>query len=191
MNEGHIKFNCDWIKSNLDFDITHINKWRTRLYDLKLIWAYDNNIGYGNISVRLNNGFIITGSGTGKISLLNKEHYTYVVEYDFEKNHLKCEGPIKASSESLSHAAVYERNPKINAVIHVHNIKLWTSLINKVPTTSKKAEYGTPELAYEIMKIKAKENIIIMAGHKEGIITFGNDLDEAGNILLKYYKNIK
>lgn len=191
MNEGYIKFNYEWIKSNLDFDITHINKWRIRLYNLKLIWAYDNNIGYGNISVRLNNGFIITGSATGKISLLNKEHYTSVVEYDFEKNYLKCEGPIKASSESLSHAAVYENNPKINAVIHVHNIKLWTSLINKVPTTSKKAEYGTPELAYEIMKIKVKENIIIMAGHKEGIITFGNDLDEAGNILLKYYKNIK
>jgi len=34
------------------------------------------------------------------------------------------------------------------------------------------------------------EKIIIMGGHKEGLITFGRDLDEAGEVLLKYVNEI-
>ena len=137
MDEGYIKFNCEWVKSKLNFDISIMNHWRDNLFDLKLIGAYDNGIGYGNISVRTDDGFVISGSTTGNLRKLNIGHYSKVIAYDFNKNFLKCVGPIKASSESMSHAAVYESNPKINAVIHVHNLDLWTKLLNKVPTTSK------------------------------------------------------
>ena len=178
-----IKFNCDWIKTEITYDITEINKYRSLLYKKKLIGF--NNIGYGNISIRTENGFLISGSTTGKFPILTIEHYTEVIELDFEKNYIICRGPIKASSESLSHAALYT-NPKVNAVIHIHNLELWNKLIDKVPTTSENSEYGTPELAYEIMKLKS-ENIIAMGGHKEGILTFGNkfkDAYEALGILL-------
>ena len=32
----------------------------------------------------------------------------------------------------------------------------------------------------------AQEKIMVMAGHDEGIITFGKNLEEAGAVLLKY-----
>lgn len=190
MDEGYIKFNCEWIESNLDSDIKEINEWRDKLYRLKLIGCYDNGIGYGNISVRTKNGFLITGSATGSFSRLTKEHYSEVIVYDFDRNYVKCRGKIKASSESLSHAAVYESNPEIKAVVHVHSQELWNKLLNKVPMTSKDVKYGTPEMAYEIMRLMKirEENILVMAGHEDGVIAYGKNLNEGGHIILKHLK---
>jgi len=193
--KGYIKFNCNWIKSEpKSFSkFIEINNWRNKLYDLGLIGVYPNGIGFGNISIRDNlNQFIITGSATGGIEKLSEQHYTKVTEFSLEKNSLTCEGPIKASSESLTHAAIYQTNPEVNVVIHVHNLNLWKKLINKIPTTSKDAEYGTPEMAKEIIRLfnetdVKEKKILAMEGHKEGIISFGNTMEEAGKILLNYF----
>lgn len=193
MDEGYIKFNCDWIKagpidSNL---IQELNVWRDTLYKLGLIGVYNNGIGFGNLSFRIeNNSFLISGSATGNLKKLNENHYSLVTDYDLLNNTLTCTGPIKASSESLSHAAIYEYSPRINAVIHIHSISLWEKLKNKVPTTSEKATYGTPEMAFEIKRLFKEtlvtdEKIIVMGGHQEGIIAFGKTLEEAGKILLE------
>ena len=66
-------------------------------------------------------GFLITGTQTGEIKNLNREHYTCVTDYNIEKNFIRSEGPIKASSESLTHAMIYELDPAIKVVIHVHH----------------------------------------------------------------------
>jgi ribulose-5-phosphate 4-epimerase/fuculose-1-phosphate aldolase len=191
MAEGYIKFNYEWIKQELNEDITEINKWRKELYLLNLI-GIKNEVGFGNISIRQENNFIITGSKTGGIENLTKNHFTKVTSWYFNQNNLTCEGPIEASSESLTHAAIYTSNSDINAVIHVHNLNLWEKLMHKIPTTDEKAEFGTPEMAYEIMKLfrenyVIKKRILVMGGHKEGIISFGKDLQEAGNVLLDYF----
>ncbi len=197
MDEGYIKFKCNWTKAELNDNLKKINEWRNKLYKLGLIGAYNDGIGFGNISIRLGNSnqFIITGSETGNYSKLNKDHYTKVIDFDFEKNQLICEGPVKASSESLTHAAVYTVNKEAKAVIHVHNIKLWDQLKNKVPSTPKSVEYGTPKMAYEVIRLVKetdvkKEKIFVMLGHKEGIVAFGKDLNEAGKVLLKYFNKI-
>jgi ribulose-5-phosphate 4-epimerase/fuculose-1-phosphate aldolase len=193
MDEGYIKFHCNWIEKE-PLPIGHlleINRWRDTLYNLGYIGVYDNGIGFGNISLRFNaKTFIITGSATGALETLNENHYVLVNEYDLARNSLTCTGPIKASSESLSHAVIYECSPETNAVIHIHNFELWEKLINKVPTTGKEISYGTPEMAIEIKRLFEQTNlktekIIAMAGHQEGIIAFGKTLDEAAKILLK------
>lgn len=188
-----VKFNYKWIKSKaISFNkLMELNKCRNKLYDLGLIGAI-NGIGYGNLSIRIKDSqeFIITGSGTGNLPVLSAKHYTKVIDYTFEKNYLRCEGPIKASSESLTHAAVYRSDSEINAVIHVHSPELWNRFLEKMPSTSKHALYGTPHIAYEIMSLFKEtdvrnRNMIVMAGHKPGIITFGNNLTDAGNVLLE------
>jgi len=194
---GVIKFNCNWIKekalnNNLLVDL---NFWRNRMFALGLIGVYADGIGYGNISIRLQgNQFIITGSATGKFKKLTSEHYTKVVDYDVEKNSLTAVGPIIASSESLTHAVLYEYDKNINAVIHIHNLALWQKLMNKIPTTNKNVEYGTPAMAKEIIRLFDSTNLknqkmLVMAGHEEGIISFGKDLNEAGNLLLEALKS--
>lgn len=192
--EGYIKFDCRWIKGQpvTAVKIKKLNIWRSKLHKLGLVGAYKDGIGFGNLSQRLGKGnkFIITGSKAGNYKSLMPKHYTRVVGYDFGKNSLICRGPIKASSESLSHAAVYESNKKIKCVIHVHSLSLWKKLKGQVPATSPKASYGTPEIAKEIRKIVQKENeasgIIRMAGHREGILAFGPDADSAGNKIINF-----
>ena len=67
--------------------------------------------------------------------------------------------------------------------------------MNRVPTTSKAAEYGTRELAYEIMQLFTRTDVsdrkvVVMAGHEEGILTFGKDLEEAFAVLMRERKKI-
>jgi ribulose-5-phosphate 4-epimerase/fuculose-1-phosphate aldolase len=198
--EGYIKFQCDWEKKGFTFskkNFKNINEWRKKLYDLELIGIYENGVGFGNVSIREENTnrFFITGSETGRHEELTKNHYSKVIDYNISENYMKCVGQVKASSESLSHAAIYEAAPEMNGIIHTHHSKLWKMLKNKLPTTPPEAEFGTPEMAEEIKKLLDEkevriEKIIIMGGHEEGILTFGRNLDEAGEVLLKYFNQI-
>jgi L-ribulose-5-phosphate 4-epimerase len=192
MGEGNIKFNCllcDESAGLSDENYFLLNKWRNKLYHLGLIGCYPGNIGYGNISIRSGSGFIITGSATGCSENLLKDHYVRVDHYDFLTNEIHCSGKIKASAESLTHAAVYEARPEVMAVIHIHNLDLWDKYKGLMPTSPENAEYGTPEIALAVRSLCLNDKItgnevIIMGGHKEGIIAFGSDLDVAGNKVL-------
>ena len=199
MEEGYIKFKARWEKSPalpIRF-INQLNHWRQVLYQMKLIGAYANGVGFGNISQRFGKSdhFIISGSGTGNLERLTADHYSLVTHFDIEHNMLECRGPVIASSESMSHGIIYRECKSVKGIIHVHHKYMWQRLVHDVPTTSKKAGYGTPEMAYEITRLFAdtdlmKKRIIVMEGHEEGIFTFGDSLDEAGDILMKYYMNL-
>jgi ribulose-5-phosphate 4-epimerase/fuculose-1-phosphate aldolase len=192
--KGYIKFQCNWIKTEPVENklIEEIVLCRNKLYKLGLIGAYSNGIGFGNLSIRLaNNIFIITGTSTGQIANLNNNHFTKVTGYNFMKNSLTCEGPVKASSESLTHAAVYESDNFANAVIHIHNKSLWEKLLNVLPATSPEIEYGTPAMAEEVKRLFKETDLIekkifVMAGHEEGIVSFGRNLEEAFKTILFY-----
>ncbi len=195
VDEGYIKYKCNWIysKSVSTSEIIELNQWRDKLYQLGLIGIYDNGIGFGNLSIRCDRTkqFIISGTKTGSISSLTERHYTKVTDFNWSENYVTCVGEIQASSEALTHAAVYIANPEVNAVLHVHNLEMWKKLMDKVPTTARNCAYGTPEMAKEIIRLcqedKTKQTkIIVMSGHEEGIITFGRNLEEAGKILLQY-----
>jgi L-ribulose-5-phosphate 4-epimerase len=191
---GSIKFQCNWIQTGPieDVTITKINQWRDILFNNKLIGAYLNGVGYGNISIRLaEKEFLISGTSTGHIENLTTNHYSRVINYNFEENALICKGPIKASAESLTHAAIYEMNQHIQAVIHIHNKQMWNKLLHKIPTTSANVEYGTPQMALEMKRLfdttdLFEKKILAMGGHEEGIISFGKDLEEAGDLILSY-----
>jgi ribulose-5-phosphate 4-epimerase/fuculose-1-phosphate aldolase len=189
--EGVIKFNCTWIKAaplNIAL-IEELNAWRDKLFKAQLIGVNKEGIGYGNISIRFQQDkFIISGSATGKLKNLEPEHYTLVTDYDLDKNTLTTVGPIKASSESLTHAVIYESQKSINAVMHIHHLKLWNKLLDTLPSTRSNIEYGTIEMAGDIVRLLKNTNlseqkIFAMAGHEGGIISFGKDLNEAGQVI--------
>ncbi len=198
MDEGFIKYKCDWVQAESlpRYKIQDLIQWRDRLFTLGLIGVYDNGIEFGNISVRLGGSmqFVVSGTQTGHLPTLEPKHYTTVTEFSLENNHLTCCGPVQASSESLTHAAIYSIQPDVNAIIHVHHPQLWQELLSKVPTTRPEVPYGTPQMATEMFRLFEQEDlscqkILVMAGHEDGIITFGKDLYQAGEVLLQYYKS--
>lgn len=192
IDEGYIKFNIKWINEPLSINVPeNLMQYRDKMHELKQIGHYkEMNIGYGNISIKTEKGMLISGTQTGNISPIKPKHFTLVTAYNIDENSVVCRGPIKASSESMTHAAIYEADSSVNAIIHIHNLALWKKLMNTVPTTKKEVPYGTPEMAYEIFRLFKNstvkgDKVIVMAGHDEGIIVFGKTLDEAGEKVLK------
>ena len=201
MTEGYIKYQCNWQPAEIiipDEQFEALTKVRRQLFDLGLIGVYPDGIGFGNISVRENDGksFFITGSATGQFTELEQKHYARVVDYSFAENWLLCVGLTKASAESLTHAAVYETLPEIGAVVHIHCLWLWKKLLHINPTTSSEIEYGTPEMAGAISRLvsetgNARQKVLVMGGHEEGILAFGRSLEEATNEILNIYNQYK
>jgi L-ribulose-5-phosphate 4-epimerase len=191
---GSVKFTCQQsvVKISRFAGFAELNRYRRKLLELGMIGVDASGIGFGNLSVR--NGatsrFYITGSATAGTVDLTPADYARVVAYDFARNWLQCEGSTVASSESLTHAAVYESDSAACAVIHCHDMRLWAALLDKAPTTPKKVEYGTPEMAYAVRHLfdvtdVKRRKIFVMAGHDGGLVTFGKDLREAFRILIR------
>jgi len=67
----------------------------------------------GNISARWNDGMLITPAGC-RVETLAPHHIVYV---RFDGSH---EGPLRPSSETGMHRAVYQHAPSAKAVVHTH-----------------------------------------------------------------------
>ena len=85
-----------------------------------------------------------------------------------------------------------KQTPSTNCVVHIHDYHLWNKLIHKVPTTPITAEYGTTEIAesiYELLnnsKNELNKKIIVLGGHHEGIIIYGENLNSVYLTLKQY-----
>jgi ribulose-5-phosphate 4-epimerase/fuculose-1-phosphate aldolase len=193
-DEGVIKYECSWTAQALPplAGLTELIDFRNRVYRDGLIGVYPDGIGFGNISIRVGDGvggdggrqFAISASQTGQIAEANADHFALVTAYDFAANTVTCIGPLPASSESLTHAMIYERFTQSAAVIHVHSETHWRDLQGRIPTSGADVAYGTPEMAGEVQRLANEENlearkIFVMAGHEDGILSFGNSLEEA------------
>ena len=184
-------FECRWERSAplAASQLQPLRNWRGRLHSLGLIGVNQDGVGYGNLSSRKDGSsqFVISGTGTGTLAQLGPAHFTTVTDCDFESNSLSCQGPCRASSESLSHAAVYRSSPATGAVIHVHNSAMWESLYRRIPTTDPRAEAGTPEMARAIEELMKKHDgpgLFVMGGHQDGLMAQGKDLEEAAGHIL-------
>lgn len=195
--EGYIKYNAVWEKTETLVEVNNeLISYRNKLYDIGLIGVLPDGIGFGNISQRLVNAttFIISGTQTGNIVEATAAHFSKVTATQIAKNYLTCEGPVQASSEAMTHAAIYEASNSITSVIHVHHSALWQTLLNQVETVPQTITYGTPEMALAMaQKVKLIEElhlpkIIITAGHADGIFTFGNSIEQAFDTLMHYFK---
>lgn len=199
--EGYFKFSPTFVGA-MELPpaaLTELNHWRDRLFGLKLVGMYSEGelkgVGYGNLSVRSPGGFFITATRTGGLATLGIDHYTEIVRVDLACNAVdyKAVSAITTpSSECMTHAMFYEADPGVGAVMHVHHLDFWKRLLGRVPTTSPEVEYGTPEMALEISRLYRetdlpRRKLVAMAGHEEGVIAFGRDLDEAGAVLLEAF----
>ena len=135
--------------------------------------------------------FVITGTQTGNLPTLAAGDYALVTAFNPEQNTLTCRGLRQASSESLTHGVIYASQPAINAIVHVHSPQLWKRLLHQVPTTRADVPYGTPEMAAETQRLfqespLLQQKIFVMAGHEDGIVTFGENLQTAYRVLINW-----
>lgn len=194
IDEGYIKFESHWQKTEpLQYgEIELLNRWRRPLYDAGLIGYYEKEgVGFGNLSVRISpeGRFIISATQTGHIAEPGAEHYALVEDFDIEQNNVSSRGAHEASSESLTHAAIYSLDAQIGAVVHVHSETLWAKLMHSVSTAAADVAYGTPAMAREFVRLWnntdfPETGIAVMAGHEAGLVSIGRDLREAAERIL-------
>jgi hypothetical protein len=189
MNEtGAVKFHYDSSGTELaPFPgFRELNAARQELQRRGLLGVDGSGIGFGNVSMRdgATDSFYITGSGTGVLHSLGRQDYAKVVAWDLERNWLHCAGRAIASAESLTHAAVYATLEEVRVVVHGHDAGLWQSLLERGCATRPDVPYGTPEMAREVQRVFHETDVLAnrifaMAGHRDGIVTFGRDFEEA------------
>ncbi len=176
--------------------------WRRVLFDLGVVGQDPKRYGgagYGNVSARLppfssgpgQRRFLITGTQTGEIAELNYEHLCVVDEYDIENNVVHSSGEIAPSSESLTHGSIYDLNSDIRFVFHGHVPIIWNAAKKLgLPTTNADVEYGTRAMALETKRLYDSTNLpeskcYVMAGHEDGVVTFGKRASEAGEVFVR------
>ena len=182
--DGYVRFHVVWAPASAPehANLSRLDAVRTRLWDRGWVGATPEGIGFGNLSIR-NLGqaasFIITGTATGARRVLGTSGYVRVMSADPARNTVACEGPVKASAETMTHAAVYAAAGKeIRCVIHIHAADLWNRALHLGwPQTPPEAEYGTPALAESVRKLvrtlRGTRAVMVLAGHRDGLLAYG------------------
>ena len=133
-------------------------------------------LGYGNVSRRLaGDAFLVSATQTGHLATLAALHWVTVTVASPATNELWSEGAGKPSSESLTHAAIYQA---CNAafVCHIHHPALWNAVCAgaiALPKTPASATYGTPAMAASLSEIASCETdsfAAAMSGHEDGLM---------------------
>ncbi|MEJ2275688.1 MAG: class II aldolase/adducin family protein [Woeseiaceae bacterium] len=194
LDEGYIKDSMEWSLAPPPMPAVarELETWRRPLYEAGLIGHYDDlDIGYGNISRRCGEPgqFLISGTQTGEIAATSERHYALVTSVDIDANTVTCVGPVRASSEAMTHAAIYALDARIEAVVHVHSRRLWQRYRDELPTTDAAVAYGTPAMAREFARLFAgaafeQTQTAVMGGHEEGLVSFGPSLADAARRML-------
>jgi ribulose-5-phosphate 4-epimerase/fuculose-1-phosphate aldolase len=166
--------------------------WRRRMRVLSLIGADAQGLGYGNLSIRLyaTPSFLITSSQSSGLDEVDQRHFARVTVVDLDRNFLRSVGERPPSSEALTHAALYQVQSAIRAVVHVHSNPIWTAWRDRLPTTRDDVLYGTPEMGYEMIRLHkrkalGRQGVVVMGGHQDGVIAFGPSVAEAAGEILK------
>ncbi len=197
VDEGVIKYRLNHqIDEPLwDHDYSSLDRWH-QLFKAEQILGQDparyDGLGFGNLSQRIDqNSFLISGTQTGDLDKLRPEHYSLVTGVNLSNNSVDACGPVKPSSESLTHAAVYALDERIQFVFHVHSPDIWCARHSLgIAQTGNDIAYGTTQMAEEMYRLHQQGsfvngNILAMSGHQDGIISFGGNAEEAGNIIIE------
>jgi len=196
-DEGVIKFKLTLKRAPAPemYQVIALEKWRALFFKLGLVGEYPiDKIGYGNLSCRLTKkNFLITGSQTGHLAHLHAHHYTKVIDCDLKKGSITAEGLVPPSSESLTHYGIYEANPSIQYIFHVHHRPLWDMLMSgPFDYIDESIAYGTPQMAEAAFELLANKSsgIFVMKGHEDGVISYGSTAEEAGKNILDLYRKL-
>ena len=134
----------------------------------------------GNISVKVEGGLVITPTG---MDMSKVETRDMVLVTDFNDSDIvRVVGTSPPSSEARMHWMIYKAFPKVGAIVHFHDNRLF----GKFSETSKEHPYGTLELAKDAIETLKKKNFIILKNH--GPLVVGKDIKECHKLVEKAEK---
>lgn len=198
--EGVIKYRLHHRYDAFAYDasrLTALNSARDKLVRAGMLGcdpARYEGLGFGNLSERSLEGFVISGTQTGAIDRLDLKDLVLVTRSRAETNELWSKGDTKPSSESMTHGVIYDRCPKVEAVVHVHCPDIWYhgDTLN-LASTHMSLAYGSPEMARAVADLVSNTDngIFTMRGHQDGVVAYGEGLSECVEHLLSLKSRIE
>jgi len=207
-DEGAIKFYAEHRQEPLEHRrfstlACTLIAWREILAKTRLVGQQPGlygGFGYGNVSARVGapgaprerRAFLITGTQTSGKACMALDDFCLVEHCQPRHNRVLSRGNILPSSESMTHGTLYGLGAHLRFIFHAHSPVIWRRARSlRIPTSDPQVAYGTPEMAREVERLwrtssLADLGILAMGGHQDGIIAFGRDAEEAGQVTLKY-----
>lgn len=204
--EGVIKFDAQHEYTRLSWDgegsrVASLFAWREVFRGLGLLGQEPGRyegLGFGNLSARLpsrtraagHRRFLITCTQTSGAEVMDPEQLCVIERYELQAHRVVSRGPCLPSSESMTHAALYDADSELGFVFHVHAPAIWGAAdALGLPCTAERVEYGTPAMALEVRRVYRggagrKGQVIVMRGHEDGVLAFGATAQEAGSALV-------
>ncbi len=168
--------------------------WRRVLKRLALLGqtpARYQGFGYGNLSARDGSQpdqFVVTASQTSGAAEFEQRHLVRIVSGNVERFWVDAIGHQPPSSESLTHAMIYQADPGIAWVMHGHSPEIWQQAESLgLPATPQDVGYGTPAMARavaELLRGNARRPLLFVTlGHEDGVFACGASASDAGSAL--------
>lgn len=198
IHEGVIKFDLTFRSGPPPAAVmlVELEAWRRIFRRLGLLGqdpARYDGLGFGNLSRRAmadaaEDAFIISGTQTGGLERLGPADYVAVTACDPLHNRVEAIGSIHPSSEALSHGVLYQIDPRIGWVMHLHSPEIFVAHTRlHLPVTDPDAPYGSPAMAAEIRRLCPSAGwpgLLVMGGHEDGILAFGATATETGTLVV-------
>ncbi|GEM_PF-5665236 len=136
----------------------------------------------GNYSMRINPGFLVTGSGADK-TRLNKSDLIFVEDIDYEHGIFFARGNARPSRETLIHDQIYRNFPDINVVLHTHD----TLALNYNPEniTENPIFFADAQEAREVVDRLQETPYVTLRKH--GQFVMGETIEEALSTVREYH----
>jgi len=188
LTEKRVKFKTVFISDEVpdEKEVEQLKYWCNQFHKNNLTLPLDG-VSTGNLSCRLEDEFIITGSMLKTKENLSNEYFVRISSYDVHKNTFYVEGKMEPSCESIMHNLIYNTNSEINAIFHGHSKLIMNNAEKlKLPVTENEEPPGTIELANEVLDTLENNNIIVIKNG--GFVTLGRTMKEAGELALSTLK---
>lgn len=140
----------------------------------------------GNLSQRLQRGFVITCSGCN-LGLIEPGELAWVETCSLDEQWVRYEGPEPPSSEAMLHWLIYRDFSRAGAIVHAHD-ELATSGpgVGQLRQSAREEPYGTVALARAAAEtFDAGDEIIVLRNH--GYVAQGTDLEHATSIVVQMH----
>jgi hypothetical protein len=168
--------------------------WRAVLKRLALVGqdpARYGGQGFGNLSCRERPGvgaFVITASQTAGAEGLNDSDLVRVLYASPERFWVDAVGRQPPSSETLTHAAIYQADATVGCVLHAHSPDIWRrAAALALPATPEDVPYGSPEMAKAVallLEQPSRPVVFVTLGHEDGVFACAANATAAANALV-------
>jgi len=175
--------------------LSELQGWRTILRRLGLLGQTPERyggFGFGNLSTRDGHApeqFLITASQTSGADHIGYDEVVRIVNANPLRFWVDAQGYQPPSSESLTHAMIYQADARISWIFHGHSPDIWTrARVLGLLATAESVAYGSPEMVEAVATLLSAQPELpltfVTLGHEDGVFACGGSAQQTGAALV-------